>query len=105
GTGGSTPPFEASDAAVAVRKVKNLLVGLAHTAAEVQAATAGGAGGLKTLISGWTTDAQSGPLFQAKMIGFFRNFFQQTGFAPLDDFKMQMMMNGGFDFGPLGTGA
>jgi hypothetical protein len=107
GTGGSiqTPPFQATDAAVAVRKVKNLLVGLAPTDAEVQTATSGGAGGLQTLINGWISDSQSGPLFQAKMIGFFRNFFQQTGFAPLDDFKMQMMMNGGFDFGPLGTGA
>ncbi len=90
---------------MAVRKVKNLLTGMAPTDAEVMAATTGGAGGLQTLINGWMSDSQFTGLFQAKMIGFFRNFFQQTGFAPLDDFKMQMMMNGGFDFGPLGTGA
>ena len=107
GTGGTaqTPPFEASGAAVAVRKVKNLLTGLPSTDAEVAAATSGGAGALQTLINGWMSDSQTRPLFQNRMIGFFRNFFQQTGFAPLDDFKMQMMMNGGFDFGPLGTGA
>ena len=39
------------------------------------------------------------------MVTFFRNFFQQTGFAPLDDFKPQLLTNGGFDFGPFGLGA
>jgi len=39
------------------------------------------------------------------MISFFRNAFQQTGFTPGEDFKMQLLENGGFDFGPLGTGA
>ena len=39
------------------------------------------------------------------MIVFFRNAFQQTGFTPTEDFKMQLLENGGFDFGPLGTGA
>src|SRR3954453_16914635 len=79
GTGGTaeTPPFEASGAAVAVRKVKNLLTGLPSTDAEVAAATSGGAGALKTLINGWMSDAQTRPLFQNRMIGFFRNFFQQ----------------------------
>src|SRR4029077_14186173 len=77
GAGGSaqTPPFEASGAAVAGRKVKNLLTGMAPTDAEVMTATTGGAGGLQTLINGWMSDSQNPGLFQAKMIGFFRNFF------------------------------
>jgi hypothetical protein len=33
------------------------------------------------------------------MIGFFRNMFQQTGFTPTEDFKIQLLQNGGFDFG------
>ena len=36
---------------------------------------------------------------EAKMIGFFRNMFQQTGFTPTEDFKIQLLQNGGFDFG------
>ena len=32
------------------------------------------------------------------MIGFFRNSFQQTGFNPAEDFKPQLLTNGGFDF-------
>ena len=34
-----------------------------------------------------------------KMVGFFRNMFQQTGFIPTEDFKLQLLENGGFDFG------
>ena len=33
------------------------------------------------------------------MVGFFRNAFQQTGFTPTEDFKIQLLQNGGFDFG------
>ena len=51
------------------------------------------------------TDSQSSGLFRDKMVTFFRNYFQQTGFAPLDDFKPQLLVNGGFDFGPFGLGA
>ncbi len=32
------------------------------------------------------------------MIVFFRNSFQQTGFNPAEDFKPQLLTNGGFDF-------
>ena len=39
------------------------------------------------------------------MLPFFRNLFQQVGFTPTQDFKPQLLENGGFDFGPLGTGA
>jgi hypothetical protein len=107
GTGGTgtAPPFEPVAAAVAVRKVKNLLVGLAPTDADVMAVTTNGAAGLQTLINSWMNDSQYTPLFQGKMVTFFRNFFQQKGFAPLDDFKPQLLQNGGFDFGPLGVGA
>ena len=37
------------------------------------------------------------------MVGFFRNAFQQTGFTPTEDFKLQLLTNGGFDFGPGGA--
>jgi hypothetical protein len=82
--------------------VKNLLTGLAPTDAEV-ATAATGVAGFKTLVTSWTGDAQFAPLFQGKMISLFRNVFQQTGFSPLDDFKPQLLQNGGFDLGPLGT--
>ena len=100
-----TPPFEPVAAAVAVRKVKNLLTGMPATDADVMTATTMGAAGMQTLINTWMTDSQYTALFQAKMVTFFRNFFQQTGFAPLDDFKPQLLVNGGFDFGPFGLGA
>jgi hypothetical protein len=108
GLGGASAmpmPFEAATAATAVRKVKNLLIGLAPTDADVATVTANGPAGLQTLIDGWMNDPQQGLLFKAKMITFFRNTFQQTGFSPTDDFKPQLLENGGFDFGPLGTGA
>jgi hypothetical protein len=49
------------------------------------------------------TDPMYKDNFRDKMIAFFRNTFQQTGFSPTDDFKPQLLQNGGFDFGPLGT--
>src|SRR6185369_12384832 len=98
-------PFEAADARAAVRKVKNLLVGLAPTDADVDTVTTMGAAGLRSLIDTWMTSDQTSAFFKAKMIGFFRNTFQQTGFSPTDDFKPQLLQNGGFDFGPFGTGA
>jgi hypothetical protein len=105
GTGVTTPPFEPVAAAVAARKVKNLLTGLAATDADVMTATTKGVAGLQSLIDTWMNDAQYQPFFKGKMVTFFRNLFQQKGFAPLDDFKPQLLENGGFDFGPLGTGA
>ena len=95
-------PFEALSAAASVRKVKNLLVGLAPTDADVAAVVNSGAAGLKTLINSWMTDTATKAFFQAKMIGFFKNAFQQTGFIPTEDFKPQLLENGGFDFGPVG---
>jgi hypothetical protein len=103
--GGTPPPFQPAGSYASVRKVKNLLVGLAPTDADVQTVTTSGVAGLQSLISTWTTDAQYLPSFQDKMVGFFRNLFQQVGFSPTDDFKPQLLENGGFDFGPLGTAA
>ena len=107
GAGGDTPPppppFQPLGAAAAVRKVKSLLTGMAPTDAEVMSGAT--AAGLRTLITTWTTGTDFQPLFRDKMIFFFRNAFQQTGFTPGEDFKMQLLENGGFDFGPLGTGA
>jgi hypothetical protein len=97
------PPFQVVNAAASVRKVKALLTGLAPTDAEVTAGAT--TNGLKTLIATWTTGADFKALFRDKMIFFLRNAFQQTGFTPTEDFKMQLLENGGFDFGPLGTGA
>ena len=97
------PPFEVVNSAAAIRKVKNLLTGLAPTDAEVMAA--GTTDGLRTLITTWTTGADTKAFFQDKMMFFFRNAFQQTGFTPTEDFKIQLLQNGGFDFGPLGLNA
>jgi hypothetical protein len=103
----TTPPmaFEATSAQTAVRKVKNLLTGLPATDDDVSLVTAMGAAGLQTLIDTWQTDPAFQPLFHDKMIFLFRNMFQQTSFSPLDDFKPQLLQNGGFDFGPFGVGA
>jgi hypothetical protein len=105
GGAGGSPPFQPVAAFTTVRKVKNLLVGLPPTDADVATVTASGAAGLQTLINSWTTDAQFRPNFKDKMVFFFRNVFQQTGFSATDDFKPQLLENGGFDFGPFGTGA
>ncbi|HET9960638.1 MAG TPA: hypothetical protein VFQ61_39475, partial [Polyangiaceae bacterium] len=98
-------PFEAVTALTSVRKVKNLMTGLAPTDAEVQAVAERGAAGLQELIGKWMNEADTQPKFRDKMLQFFRNAFQQTGFIPTEDFKHQLLENGGFDFGPLGTGA
>jgi hypothetical protein len=100
-----TDPFPLATAISAVRKVKNLLVGMPPTDDDVAKLTQKGAAGLQELISVWVTDPTFQPLFRDKMIVFFRNSFQQTGFTPTEDFKMQLLQNGGFDFGPFGTNA
>ena len=107
GTGGSTQAgsFEAISTAASCRKVKNLLVGLACTDADIATINQSGIAGLKSLINTWMTDATFEPFFQGKMVGFFRNAFQQVGFVPTEDFKPQLLENGGFDFGPLGASA
>jgi hypothetical protein len=102
---GSNTPYDAKSAALIARKVKNLLTGLAPTDDDVAQLTKSGAAGLQMLIDSWMTDTATQGFFQDKMLFFFRNTFQQTGFTPTEDFKIQLLQNGGFDFGPLGTAA
>lgn len=98
-------PFDMKTAVTAVRKVKNLLTGLAPSDSDVAMLTASGAAGLQRLIDTWITDPASQPFFRDKMIFFLRNTFEQTGFTPTEDFKPQLLENGGFDFGPFGVNA
>jgi hypothetical protein len=93
--------FEPSTARSSVRKVKNLLLGLPPTEDDVTAVTGSGAAGLRGLVDAWAGT----PEFRDKMIFFFRNTFQQQGFNAAEDFKIQLLTNGGFDFGGIGTGA
>ena len=72
---------------------------------EVNTVTTMGPAGLQQLIISWETDSNYQPMFQGKMVPFFRNLFQQVGFTPTQDFKPQLLENGGFDFGPFGTAA
>jgi hypothetical protein len=92
-------PITATVAFAAVRKAKNLLTGLAPTDDEVATVTKSGAAGMQQLVATWMTTDPFQTLVASKMVGFFRNMFQQTGFVPTEDFKMQLLQNGGFDFG------
>jgi len=94
-----TTPFDAKTAFYATSKVKNLLTGLPVTDDDLSKVTTKGAAALQELVSTWMTDPNVQPAVQAKMVGFFRNMFQQTGFIPTEDFKLQLLQNGGFDFG------
>jgi hypothetical protein len=98
-------PTDPMVAAAAVRKVENLLTGMAPTDADVALVTQQGAAGLQMLISNWMTTDPYQTALGSKMVGFFRNMFQQTGFTPTEDFKIQLLQNGGFDFGPFGVSA
>lgn len=71
--------FQADPPAVYVAKVKNLLVGLAPTDAEVKQVTADPTQ-LKTLVVGW----QKLPQYQLKMRTFFEQAFQQTQITSAD---------------------
>jgi hypothetical protein len=100
GTGTTPPmPFEPATALAAVRKVKGLLTGLPPTDAEIAAVTASGAAGLSGLISTWVTQSEFESPFRERMLFLFKNLFQQTGFVATEDFKPQLLQNGGFDFG------
>lgn len=80
-----------ASAASALRKVKNVLTGLAPTDAEL--AQASDSAGLRALIDGWMQT----PEFQEKMIFFFQNAFQQSSLAVLD-FEFQLRKRpGAFD--------
>jgi hypothetical protein len=81
-TAAPTFPFEATSPASYTAKVKDLLTGLPPTAAELAAVT-GDAKALTGLIDTWMAT----PQFQAKMLVFFKNAFQQAqvdGTAILD---------------------
>ena len=74
--------FQPLAAAVAVRKVKNLLTGMTPTDDEIAAVTAQGTQGLQTLIDGWMTDpTTAADCSPRRWSTFFRNYFQQTGFS------------------------
>jgi hypothetical protein len=77
GAGGGGVVFQADGPAVYVAKVKNILVGLAPTDAEVKAVEADPSA-LSGLIDGWMTGSATAPLYQAKMERFFQLAFQQT---------------------------
>ena len=94
-----TTPFDAKTAFYATSKVKNLLTGMPVTDDDVSKVTMRGAAALQELIATWMVDPNTQPAVEAKMVGFFRNMFQQTGFIPTEDFKLQLLQNGGFDFG------
>jgi hypothetical protein len=99
GTGGDvTQPLSAF---AAVRKVKNILTGLAPTDAEVAAGAT--PSGLKTLVDTWMAT----PQFQSKMILFFQNAYQQSSLAVLD-YEFQLRKRpGAFDlsYGVFGDNA
>jgi hypothetical protein len=105
GVTGPTAPFAAALAGPTCRKIKDLIVGMPCTDDDVNTVKAMGAAGLQQLLISWMTSASFQPQFKGKMLPFFTNLFQQVGFAPTQDFKNQLLQNGGFDFGPFGTGA
>ena len=78
--GGTTAvPFEADPASVYVAKVKNILVGLPPTDAELTAVVAD-PGALAGLIDGW----MKLPQYEQKMLTFFELAFQQTQISIVD---------------------
>lgn len=103
GAGGVTPPppFQPATARSTARKVKGLLIGSAPTDDDVNVVTNMGAAGLRNLVNAWSTQ----PEFRERMVNFFRNYFQQQGFNAAEDFKIQLLTNGGFDFAGFGTNA
>ena len=102
GGAGAGGGFTAALATPAVlRKVKSVLTGLAPTDAELAAATDTTA--LRSLIDSWTAT----PEFNAKMIGFFQNTFQQSSISLLD-YEFQLRKRpGAFDlpYGVFGDNA
>jgi hypothetical protein len=105
GVTGPTAPFAAALAGPTCRKIKDLIVGMPCTDDDVNTVQTMGAAGLQQLLISWMTSSSFQPQFEGKMLPFFTNLFQQVGFAPTQDFKNQLLQNGGFDFGPFGTGA
>jgi hypothetical protein len=98
GGGGSAPVGFSGPLSniAALRKVKNVLTGLAPTDAELSAVNGSNgmnATALASLIAGWTQT----PEFQDKMMTFFGNSFQQSSLALLD-YEFQLRKRpGAFD--------
>ncbi len=97
--------MEPVDIRASIRKVKNVLVGLAPTEAEITgvATAPDPKQALKDLIDTWTSPDHKEfyPFFQDKFLTFFTNTFEQRGFEPTEDFKGQLLAYGGFDLNPL----
>jgi len=96
-------PYTDAVAVSAGRKVKLLLTGMAVSDEELAQLKRDGSVGMRELVHVWTTDPAYAPKFRDKMLAFFRNAFQQIGFRATEDFKMQLLQNGGFDFGGAST--
>jgi hypothetical protein len=79
GNGAAVIPFQGDPPRVYVAKVKNVLVGLPPTDAEVKAVESDPTQ-LKALIKGW----MALPEYQAKMLRFFELAFQQTQVSIVD---------------------
>ena len=98
--------FTPALAAPTCRKIKDLLVGMPCSDDEVNTVDDDGPGRAAGADHQLGRPARTyQPMFQGKMVPFFRNLFQQVGFTPTQDFKPQLLENGGFDFGPFGTAA
>jgi len=91
GTGGGPSTFRSDAPAVYVAKVKNLLVGTAPTAMEIQAVEQDPAppAALRSLIGTWMAD----PAYEQKMRVFFSLAFQQTQLTSAS-FTDMMLPNG-----------
>jgi hypothetical protein len=97
GSAGNTSQYTGPTSnGAALRKVKNVLTGLAPTDAElaaVNADTGGKGAALATLIDGWVAT----PEFEGKMMSYFGNTFQQSSIALLD-YEFQLRKRpGAFD--------
>ncbi len=88
-----TIPFEPQSPYAYVPKVKNVLVGLAATDAEIQAVVADPAA-LAGLIETWMTAPETRDLYKAKMLAFFAKAFQQSQISTTD-FTDQIPFQGG----------
>jgi hypothetical protein len=99
-------PLETVELRAQLRKVKGLLTGFAPTEQEVQevASAPDPTQALKVLIDRWIApESEFYGFFKDKMLVFFINTFQQKGYTPTEDFKPQLLENGGFDLGPIGV--
>ena len=99
-------PMEAVELRAQLRKVKGLLTGVAPTEAEVQQVVSApdAEQAIQALIDTWISpDNELYGFFKDKMLVFFTNTFQQKGYTPTEDFKPQLLENGGFDLGPIGV--